>query len=360
MNGTWTRHSDIAFTPEASIPPSHIVVPGNGTATFDTRQPFAWSEGPLARGYRLTVGTAFGASDLHDTGEIHVTRRFVPALPIDVPLFGRLQTKINGQWYTTDFRFTVGANTVSAAVQIDSALWATDFVRMMAPSDNQPFGWTALARQIASQAQYDAFCTDYAATLLHVLGEMNMQTAARRLDLSFNASRFNAHTLVELLNLDTGGWILLDPTFSLAAKRSDGAWASAEDVSQATLAFDWQAISYVFLGVAGDAYARGYYMDYPLLYVNVYHQGQPFVVGRGPSPLPYLQVTPVPTSASQDVYLVRCSGVASTEVLIDGTPRQVVCDGVDVTSGSFYASSVAAPAGTQPSFQLYRLQRFVF
>src|SRR6266702_1106501 len=134
------RHSDIAFTPEASIPPSHIVVPGNGTATFDTRQPFAWSEGPLARGYRLTVGTAFGASDLHDTGEIHVTRRFVPALPIDVPLFGRLQTKINGQWYTTDFRFTVGANTVSAAVQIDSALWATDFVRMMAPSDNQPFG----------------------------------------------------------------------------------------------------------------------------------------------------------------------------------------------------------------------------
>jgi hypothetical protein len=315
---------------------------------------------PLARGYRLTVGTAFGAGDVHDTGEIHVTRRFVPNLPIGVPLFGRLQTKISGQWYATDFRFTVGANTVSAAVQIDSALWATDFVRMMAPSDNRPFGWTALARQVASQAQYNAFCTDYAATLLHVLDEMNIQTAARRLDLSFNATLFNAHTLVELLNLDTGDWILLDPTFSLSATRSDGAWASAEDVSQATLAFDWYAISYVFLGAAGDAYARGYYADYPLLYVNVYHQGTPFVVGQGPSPLPYLQVATLPTSGSRDVYVVQCSGAASTEVLIDGTPRQLACNGVDATSTAFYASSVAAPAGTQPSFQLYRLQRFVF
>jgi hypothetical protein len=166
--------------------------------------------------------------------------------------------------------------------------------------------------------------------------------------------------LVELLNLDTGDWILLDPTFSLSAKQSDGEWASAEDVSQATLAFDWQAISYVFLSAAGDSYARDYYLDYPLLYVNVYHQGQPFVVGQGPSPLQYLQVTTLPTSGSRDVYLVQCSGSTSAEVLIDGTPRQVTCDGVDATSGSFYASSVAAPTGIQPSFQLYRLQRFVF
>ena len=359
VNGIW-RHSDIAFTPEVSILPSHIVVPVDGTATFDTVQPFAWSEVTLARGYRLTIGTAFGAGDVHDTGEIHVTRRFVPNLPIGVPLFGRLQTKINGQWYATDFAFTVGANTVSAAVQIDSALWATNFVRTMAPGDNRPFGWTALASQIASQSQYDAFCTDYAATLLHVLDEMNIQTAARRLDLSFNATLLDAHTLVELLNLDTGDWILLDPTFGLAAKRSDGAWASAEDVSQATLAFDWQAISYVFLGAAGDSFARGYYLDYPLLYVNVYHQGQPFVVGQGPSPLPYLQVATLPTSGSRAVYLVQCSGSASAVVLIDGTPRQVACDGVDATSGSFFASSVAVPAGMQPSFQLYRLQRFVF
>jgi hypothetical protein len=116
----------------------------------------------------------------------------------------------------------------------------------------------------------------------------------------------------------------------------------------------------VFLGAAGDSYARGYYLDYPLLYVNVYHQGQPFVVGQGLSPLPYLQATTLPTSGSRAVYLVQCSGSASTVVLIDGTPRQVACDGVDATSGAFYASSVAAPAGIQPSFQLYRLQRFVF
>jgi hypothetical protein len=154
---------------------------------------------------------------------------------------------------------------------------------------------TRVSRQIASQSQYDAFYTDYAATLLHVLGEMNIQTAARYLNLSFNAAWLDAHTLVELLNLDTGDWILLDPTFSLSAKRSDGEWASAEGVSQATLAFDWQAISYVFLGAAGDSYARGYYLDYSLLYVKVYHQGQPFVVGQGPLLLQYLQVTTLPT-----------------------------------------------------------------
>src|SRR5262245_63041867 len=121
--------SDIAFTPEASILPSHIVVPVDGTATFDTGQPFEWSEVTLARGYRLTIGTVFGADDVHDTGEIHVTRRFVSNLPLGVLLYGRLQTKISGQWYATDFAFTVRANTVSAAIQIDSALWATDFVR---------------------------------------------------------------------------------------------------------------------------------------------------------------------------------------------------------------------------------------
>ena len=54
VNGTWARHSDIAFTPETSILPSHIVVPVDGTATFDTVQPFEWSEVTLARGYRLT------------------------------------------------------------------------------------------------------------------------------------------------------------------------------------------------------------------------------------------------------------------------------------------------------------------
>ena len=112
---------------------------------------------------------------------------------------------------------------------------------------------------------------------------MNIQTAARYLNLSFNATWLDAHTLVELLNLDTGDWILLDPTFSLSAKRSDGAWASAEGVSQAILVFDWQAIPYVFLGTAGDSYACSYYLDYLLLYAKVYYQGQPFVVTNGVS-----------------------------------------------------------------------------
>ncbi len=51
----------------------------------------------MARAYRLKVGTSPGADDLDDSGEIHVTRRFVPDLPVGVPLFGRLETRIAGR-----------------------------------------------------------------------------------------------------------------------------------------------------------------------------------------------------------------------------------------------------------------------
>src|SRR5206468_2298792 len=134
VNNTWT-FTDIAFTLASSVGPSTIVVPANGEAGFDTARPFEWTANSLARGYRLTLGTAPGAADLHDSGEIQVTRRFVPQLPIGT-LFGRVQTKIAGQWYSTDFTFTVTANTVSSDEQIQSALWATHMVRAMAAIDN--------------------------------------------------------------------------------------------------------------------------------------------------------------------------------------------------------------------------------
>ncbi|PYR16295.1 MAG: hypothetical protein DMF98_28235 [Acidobacteria bacterium] len=359
LNGTWARHSDIMFSPETRNDVSSIVTPVDATTHFNTLQPFQWSAVAIARAYRLTIGTAPGGSDLHDSGEIGVTRRFVPNLPLGVPLFGQVQAKIDGVWTASDFTFQVTGNTVSSVNQVKGALWATNFVREMASDDDgRPFGWSELVRSVAPR--YNALDTDYAATLLHVLGEVNILTPARRLQVAFNATPSDVHTLVEVVEPNSLRWIVVDPTFDVAARRSDGTWASADDISAASLTSNWSAISYVFLGTAGDAYVHSHYLDYPLLYLNVYHEGQPFVPGVGNSPLPYLEPVSLPASGVPASYVIACSASASADVVIDGATVLVTCDGIDSLSAVFAASTVAAPGGSPDAFQLGRVTRFVF
>jgi len=357
-NGRWLNHSDIAFTPRAQARAVTIQTPAPNETAFDTGTPFLWSNTTLNQGYRLTIGTAAGASDLHDSGIIHVNRRFVPNLPLNVPLFGRVETAIDGQWLPYDFTFTVASNSVSESAQINEALWATHFVRSMAQSDNRPFGWTLLLQNVSPR--YDALCSDFAATLVQVLGELNLATPARRLDLSFNGTTRSAHTLVELQQLSSSQWMLLDPTFDLTILRSDGSYATAEDVSAATRATDWTGLSYYFLGAAADFYVRHYYLDYPLLYANVIHQGQSFTPnGTWASPLPYLFEVTAPTAYLQ-TYVIRCTTGNVVQVLIDGTLTTLACTGIDTTSAAFVASVVAAPNATGPTFRLYQAERFIF
>jgi len=357
-NGVW-ESTDIAFTVDSPSPFSTIVTPADGEPAFDTAWPFEWSAMPLARGYRLTIGSSLGANDLHDSGEIHVTHRFVPHLPRRA-LFGRLQTKVNGQWYTSDFTFTVAANTVSAPLQIANAVWATEVVRGMALIDNRPFTWTELAGRIAPRLL--ANCVDYEEMLLQLLGEMNLPLSARRLDAALNPNGYDTHTLVELLNPLTHRWILLDPTFDLTVVRTaDGDSATAEDVSNATRSFQWAAVSYVFLGPRGDYYARAYYLDYPLLFVNVYHQGQAWVKGIGAPVLPYFQEVALPMSGPRHVYAVTCGGTAVSHLLVDGIARDAACDGVDGMSYLIDANTIAvATPDTSPAVRLYQPNRYVF
>jgi hypothetical protein len=77
VNTSWT-YTDIAFTLDATVTASAIVAPANGEAGFDTGHPFEWTQVPLARGYRLTIGTAPGGTNVHESGEIQVPRHFVP------------------------------------------------------------------------------------------------------------------------------------------------------------------------------------------------------------------------------------------------------------------------------------------
>lgn len=357
VRGVW-RHSDIAFTQEALPAGSSIIAPADGESAFDSVQPFEWSDVPLAHAYRLTIGTAPGAADVHDSGEIGVTRRFVPNLPVGT-LFGRVQTQIGGQWVATDFTFTVAANSQSTAIQIKTALWATDLVRNMAPPDNRPFSWTPLAQTLGPR--FDALCSDFADTLLDVLDQMNFQLTARRVAVAFNPARYDTHTLVEVLNGDTGRWMLLDPTFDLTATRAaDGEWATADELSAATVAEQWDDISYVPLGALGTAYATSYYIDYPLLFANVYDAGQSLTNGVGNSILPFMDPVAMPSGDTPQAYAIRCAGVPTTELSLDGVPTAIDCGGVDGFSAVLLAGSITTTGSTDASTSVYRPKRFVF
>jgi hypothetical protein len=357
VHGAW-NHTDIAFTLEASTATSTMIVPEQGEAGFDTARPFEWQAVPMARGYRLTIGTTPGGNDLHDSGEIHVTQRFVPNLPLGA-LFGRLETKLDGQWYATDFTFSVGANSVSNVLQIKSALWATDVVRGMARTDNRAFSWTLLTG--VTYPRFQSVCSDYAKALVAALTEMNVQLSFRVLNIALNPNHYDTHTLVEMLDPGSNRWMLLDPTFDLTATRSaDDSWASAEDISAATRAQTWSDITYVFLGAAGDSYARAYYLDYPLLYVNVYHQGDPVIAGQGGPVLVYMNQVPLPVSGSHHIYAVGCTGDQTAPLRVDGSDVTFDCTGVDGLSQVFGASTIEATTGTPASVVIYQPRRYVF
>jgi hypothetical protein len=356
VHGLW-RLTDAAFTSASSATPM-MIAPVAGDLAFNATRPFEWADLPLARGYRLTIGTTLGGSDLHDSGEIHVTQRFVPNLPLG-PLFGRLAAKIAGQWQSTDFTFSVVANGTSPALQIKSAEWATDVVRSMALSDNHAFSWTALSSVVFPRLS--AVCSDYAQALLRVLAEMNVQLTSRQVDVAMNPNGYDVHSLVEMLDPESNRWLLLDPTFDVTMTRtSTGEWATAEDMSAATQSLQWNDISYTFLGSLNDFYLRGYYVDYPLLFANVYHAGQTMVPGQGATVLPYLQQMPLPISGTPAMYVVGCTGTTQAELLVDGVVQTLACDGVDGLSYVFGAGSISTTAQTIGVVTLYRPARFVF
>jgi hypothetical protein len=268
---------------------------------------------------------------------------------------------VDNNWYlATSFTYSAATSTPSTSTVLQTAFATVDAVRQMADDKNVPYPGTLLAdvvypRQVAT-------CADYSTTLEILLGDMNIPFTFRTLNLAFNANTYDVHTLVEMYNPDQQSWILLDPTFDLTATRaSDGGWATAEDISSATVAKNWNQINYVFLGSKGDYYARNYYLDYPLLYLNVYHQGTVPVLGQGASVLPYYQRVSIPAIGA-GFYAIRCTSqptVTFVDTVNNGVNYSIDCTGVDSFSYIFSAQSVAIPDGGT-AFELYIPIRYVF
>jgi hypothetical protein len=348
--GEW-RYEDAVFTVSSRVQPARIEFPGDGALNADIARPFQWSDVALARGYRLRIGTTPGGDDLHDSGIIRVTKRFVSDIPAGVPLFGRVETLINGEWHHTEFSFTAARQRSHRRRVIEAARWATQFVREMADLRDFPFKWTELA-SVSKDAR--SYCTDYALTLLSVLSQMNIPRA-QPLYMSF--TRAESHVAVEVFDEASGKWIVLDPTFAVAPRRMNE-WATAEDIHQATLEQDWDRITYEPLGRLGSSLASAYHIDYPLLYLNISHGDPDVPVDH--SSLPYLREVVLPLNENRrSLYLVQCLEGASAAIRVDDVAAVMPCGGVDSTSAFFDAVSIRPVADAAP-IRVWTPRRYVF
>jgi hypothetical protein len=150
--------------------------------------------------------------------------------------------------------------------------------------------------------------------------------------------------------------MILDPTFAVAARRGDGAWATATDLSQAVRRKNWTGITFVPLDADGIPRLRSYYIDYPLLFVSPFGQGVPRA-DDGPSILGYYEEVALPVQ-EKGAYAIRCLDGPTAEVLIDGRPTVLTCQGRDRLSEIRQASSIEEQR--EHPIQAYRPRRFLF
>jgi len=180
----------------------------------------------------------------------------------------------------------------TAQDDIQQALALVTKVRAMADDANNPFPGTPLAHFVALRlaklpgSQTQALCSDYATTLIQELTDAGVLLSFRTRALAFNDRAHDSHAVVEILDSDTGRWLVLDPTFGLETLNASGQPATAAEISEAARGQNWALLSFRYLTPAGDRYARNYYLDYPLLYLNVYD-------GQSQSPVePPISLTP--------------------------------------------------------------------
>jgi Big-like domain-containing protein len=105
VGGVW-RYTESSFT---AVPlAATITYPANGATNVDLATAVQWTAVPNAQAYYLYVGSALGAKDLVNTGEIQQTFYRIASLPPGQIVYARLWTKIAGQWRYTDITFSAG------------------------------------------------------------------------------------------------------------------------------------------------------------------------------------------------------------------------------------------------------------
>jgi hypothetical protein len=361
LNADFPRGTYVTFSLDGNVKGAAFVTPKSG-ATLDADTPIAWQNEPLAQGYRLTLGTSSGGSDLLDTGVIAGTLRVVPELPSGAVVYATLTTYYaNNVTRSQTLSFVVGNPLTTTAAMLTVARAVTASVRAMADSDNQPYDTTPLAPVTGSEQSAVADCAAFTTTLLQLLAAAAVPLQSRELAVSFNTNGYDGHALVEVLDSDTQRWITLDPTFGLYALNSQGQPATAAEISAAARAKSFDQLSFAYLTSAGNAYALAYYIDYPLLFLNIYQPGTQTPTQPPPaSQQPYMDnMGTAVNGPSSGFYALQCADAAgAASANWDGTVVSYDC--ANGFTPIFWGLLVATIPGNSSTVAIWRPHRFVF
>lgn len=129
-NGSWV-YTNSAFTTGTGI--AHLLSPTDGATEVDPFSRLSWSVVKDAQAYYVYVGSAEGAKDVYDSGEVQTTALAVPDLKPMTKYFVRLYTEKQFQWYSGDYSFTTGSG-------IAHMVYPSDGARNVDPAI--PFTWS--------------------------------------------------------------------------------------------------------------------------------------------------------------------------------------------------------------------------
>jgi hypothetical protein len=356
---------NVVFTPLNYTTSAYPVNPPNG-GTYSPATAFQWTGNPLAAAYRLQVGTSAGLANVFDSGPVPVTQLFVPGLPVGSILYATLTTSYpSGAAAAVPFTFVANSDPPSAAASIQAAIGAVGQVRSSADFTNQP-GPTGLLRAIIRSENRDfAICDDYATALVQTLSEMNVGIPYRTAGTCFNPNGFDCHTYVEIYDATQSSWVILDPTFGLIPRQvANGMLLPSTELATATRALNFSAIQFSYATSLGSAYARAYYLDYPLLFMQLFNPAYGTLSSPPASIQQDFQSVPLPYSSADGGYhpaAVQCSASGmTTEMLINGQPTVVNCGAPFGISPTFWARSVSADANSAPGTVMLQPLRFIF
>lgn len=214
-----------------------FIYPTNGDPAADLSQPLRWTTVNGAQAYYLYVGTAPGAKNLVDTGEIQQTSFLAPGLAAGATLYATIWTKYSGIWSASSISFTVATSPEPATFTAPSnGVSNVDL--------SQPFQWTAVS---GAEAYYLYVGTGAGLKNLVDTGEIQ-QTSYAATSLPSNQTLY-ARIWTRL----SGIWYYSDISFSGAARGTltypeNG--STSADLSQA---FQWTAVSgaeayYLYVG----------------------------------------------------------------------------------------------------------------
>lgn len=335
--------------------------PALASNSYPLNVPLVWSGSDLDSEYSLKLYR--GSSLAHDSGLLHVRKRFLsPMLPVG-EYEAELGYRRGREWRSVRTPVRIESPT-GPSTELDAAFQAAVEVHDMAspvPQKHLPRSTTTLFRDLAGHA-YFANCQDYAETLLHVLREMNVgfrpgTLNPRKIHVGFILNGFDGHTLVEGTDMRSGQDVLLDPTFLLTFRRGEK-WASREDLRATTARQRWDQITYVPLDPRGPSLAQSYYLDLPLLFLNI----DPLPGhGKGQDPRPWMEaLAELPAGGEEQGYVFETETPQTFSLIVDGSKIEIQTLGHPALSRALVMKRAERSELTPSQLKVWRTKRYVF